>query len=121
MNRPIALTLIAVTCLILALLGYYGWDSSQNRGHTYGYYGEYNTVSNAFARIPNLTILESWYHRDLRLEEFGFRIRSPNGQTNKIWFSEKSPMRMMSGEQLEHALRATLQEISDLKAGEMYL
>ena len=51
--------LIPVLMLLIgfvAFVGWYRWDSSQNRGYTFGYYGEFNAVGNALAAIPGVTV-----------------------------------------------------------------
>ena len=38
------------------------------------YYAEYNSVKNKLDAIPNLTILNSWQHQDMILEDCGFDV-----------------------------------------------
>lgn len=48
-------TLVVVLLLVglpAGFIGWYSWDSGRNRGFEFGYYGEYNSVSNALASLP---------------------------------------------------------------------
>jgi hypothetical protein len=94
---------------VLALFCWYGWDSRTNRGLKFGYYGEFNTVSNALARLPNVRILKSGYNEDVSLEEFNFEIER-DGRALEIFFSERNPIRRMSGTNLEKALSEMITE-----------
>ena len=110
------LILLAVGLVILAggsLFCWYKWDTSANHGLSYGYYGQYNTVSNAFARLPGARILDTFYNADITLEEFGFEIET-GGRSVTISFSEQDPIRRMSGTQLNKTLSARI--ASDLSA-----
>jgi hypothetical protein len=60
---------IALSCLIC----WERWDEQRNRGFTWGYWGEFNTVSNSLARLPGVTAVKGWCNADfLVLEEMGF-------------------------------------------------
>jgi hypothetical protein len=104
---------------IVALISYHSWDSAKNRGYSFGYYGEFNTVSNALARINDVTILNSWHNADVSLEEFLFEIRTADGPTNRIFFSETNPIRKMSGKQLEAALIAEIDRFPSAQTNEL--
>jgi hypothetical protein len=114
----IAMTVIGV---IVLLLCYYHWDSRKNRGYEFGYYGEFNTVSNALARMNGVKILDSWYNADVSLEEFGFYFRTADGRTNRIAFGESAPMRKLSGPQLEQALDTAIKQAAATGAVESSL
>jgi hypothetical protein len=98
--------LAALVGAAVAGISYYTWDSARNRGYPFGYYGEFNTVSNALAQISGIEILGSWYNGDVTLEEFGFEIRTADGRPIKLFVSETDPIRKMSGKELEDALVA---------------
>ena len=102
----VALSLIVLGCF------WYFWDYNKNHGLTFGYYGEFNTVSNALSEIKEITILESWYNQDTTLEEFGFEIRWADGHTNSLAFGEQAPVRKLSGVKLHEALVAEIQKAS---------
>lgn len=92
------LFIVVATVVILAgFVGWYSWDSSRNRGNEFGYYGEFNHVSNALASIPGVIIKEAWYNGDITLEEFGFTITT-GGQrpTVRLFFGETDQVREMS-------------------------
>src|SRR5688572_6052170 len=84
-NRPtiIVATLLAVAMMLPFL---YHWDSNTNRGFTFGYYGQFNTVSNALARFKGVTIFRSWHNCDVTLEEFGFDVKTSEDRLLKIYF-----------------------------------
>ncbi len=102
------LAITALAALIAALILGYRWDTATNRGHTWGYWGEFNTVSNALAKVPGVTILTPWYNADVTLEEFGFDILV-QGRQVKLVFGEKDPIRRLSGPELQQALRLMVQ------------
>lgn len=89
--------IIVFTVLILpaAVIIWYRWDSGTNRGHEFGYYGEFNRVSNAVASIPGIVVTSAWYNGDITLEEFGFSL-SVTGRPVSLDFSETDPVREMS-------------------------
>jgi len=118
MKRFVAILAVPVG-VVAALICYYSWDSAKNRGFTFGYYGEFNTVSNALARISSVAILNSGYNADLDLEEFLFEIRTADGRTNRMFFSVKSPIRKMSGKQLETALIQEIERVSSARTNEV--
>jgi hypothetical protein len=82
---------------------WYGWDSRKNHGFESGYYGEFNTVSNALSRMAGVHIVKSWYNAALTLEGFGFEIARDERHLD-ITFADGDPIRKMSGADLEKAL-----------------
>ena len=89
----------------------YWWDSSQNRGYEFGYYGEFNRVKHALAGIRDITVLDSWANADFgRLEEFGFDISTNNREPIRLFFQETDPTRNLSGERLARELRNNIDE-----------
>ena len=68
------LGITALAALIAACVLGYRWDASINRGHTWGYWGEFNTISNSLAKLPGVNITAPWYNADVTLEEFGFDV-----------------------------------------------
>lgn len=103
MNR-VFLTLFAIVAALAMFIVYYYWDSGTNRGRTAGYYGRFNSVSNALAGLQGVTILDCWLHGDITLEEFEFKIKTSDGLTQKLFFAESSPIRELVGDQLTNAL-----------------
>ena len=67
--KKLIIILSAVMVLFVGFVLWYRWDSGTNHGFQFGYYGEFNRVSNALASIPGVTITQSWHsepgHRDL--------------------------------------------------------
>ena len=78
-----ALLFVATT---VALIGWYGWDSSQNRGYEFGYYGDFNRVRHGLERIPRIAIKSEWANPDTVLEEFGFGIATNEGRVIQLDF-----------------------------------
>ena len=104
------ISLCAVAGVLMALISWERWDEAKNHGLGWGYWGEFNTVSNALAQVPDVTISRSWCNADfLALEEFGFDIIS-NGRPFSIGFEEKDPIRELSGQRLQLALRGLVKE-----------
>lgn len=102
---PCTAALLAL--LVGALVGFvmwYRWDSGENHGHRFGYFGEFNAISNAVGSLPGITIIGSGYNADVTLEELGFTVLTDHGREMKIWFAENDPVRKMSGSQLTTAL-----------------
>ncbi len=98
------LIILGSCCLLIGLIGSYQWDSAQNHGNTFGYYGEYNGVSNALASIPGVTVTGGWHNHDVTLEEFGFDIRVA-GKPVRLLFSETDPIRRMKRDAAISALQ----------------
>src|SRR5437899_10724714 len=99
-------TIVAFACIIVFTVGFllwYRWDSSANRGYHFGYYGEFNTVSNALSALPGVVITNSWHNADVTLEEFGFDLLW-KGRELKIFFGARDPVRELSGADLQRAL-----------------
>ena len=104
--------LVVLVRAFVAFILWYGWDSQQNRGFTFGYYGQFNTVRNALAAMPGVTIMSVGYNPDVTLEEFSFTIRTDRDQEVELWLSETDPIRAMSGEKLSLALRERIEKAS---------
>jgi hypothetical protein len=109
MNRVILIlaTLIGMAAMLILS---YRLDSGKNRGHTTGYWGEFNTVSNALAMIGGITILSASYNADVTLEEFGFEVKTTEGRTLKLFYSETTPVRELSGDKLNATLAKEIQD-----------
>jgi hypothetical protein len=67
-------SVVAVFVVPLGGLALYKWDSSENRGSKFGYWGEFNRTGKSLASIPGISISNGWYNGDVTLEEFGFDI-----------------------------------------------
>ena len=80
---------------VVALFVWRRWDSGQNHGSSFGYYGEYNRVSNALVSIPGVVITQHWHNLDITLEEFGFDV-TVTGRPVHLYFGEGDPVRKMS-------------------------
>jgi len=111
-----------MTLLIVAVVGFvvwYRWDSGENHGFRFGYFGQFNTVSNTLASLPGVKIMESGYNADVTLEEFGFTVLTDRGREMKISFGERDPVRRMTGSELTSALRRRIdKELSNRVAGD---
>jgi len=103
--RIIVLVAIAIP---VAFIAWYGWDSARNRGGEFGYYGDYNRVSNALASIPGVTITQGWHNHDVTLEEFGFGI-TVTGQAVRLAFGETDKVREMRRDAAVAVLKQRIQ------------
>ena len=83
------------------------WDSSRNRGSEFGYYGEFNRVSNALAAVPGVTITGSWTNNDVTLEEFSFALAISN-RAVELFFGETDAVRNMKKEAAVAALQGRI-------------
>ena len=64
--------LIVLALVALAVL--YFWDADENRGFEFGYYGDFNRVKYALAKVDGVSITREWANEDIDLEEFGFTV-----------------------------------------------
>jgi len=103
MKRAITVLSIVVVMFIACIL-WYRWDSETNHGYTWGYWGQFNTISNSLAKLPGVTIIKFGCNADVTMEEFGFDIVTADGRQLKVWFDEKDPIRKLSGDALSKAL-----------------
>lgn len=110
MNRRL-LILATLIGIIFGLIVYYRWDSATNRGYTTGYWGEFNTVSNALAKMSGITILSAAANADVTLEELGFEAKTADGRIFKLFFSESTPVRELTGDRLTTALAKEIQAV----------
>ena len=105
--RTILQILSALLLCLLAFIGGYLWDSSRNRGSEFGYYGEFNRVSNALAAVPGVTMTGSWHNNDVTLEEFSFALTISNRPV-ELFFGETDPVRTMKQDRAVRALQARI-------------
>ena len=107
--KKLIVILSAVLVLFVGLILWYRWDSATNHGFRFGYYGEFNRVSNALASIPGITVTQSWANCDVTLEEFGFTATMGSGESVRIAIGERDRMRSLSGDSLVQALTTEIQ------------
>jgi hypothetical protein len=106
------LKLALLACLILIMVSgpaIFFWESNQNRGFTWGYYGDFNAVSNTLTAMPGVTILSHYYLEDLTLELFKFDLRV-SGAFIELRFPSSDPIRHLRDQRLTHALRKRIEE-----------
>jgi hypothetical protein len=107
---------ILFLCVLLgaapvALFVWYRWDSAQNRGYEFGYYGVLNKVNHALVTIPSVaTTRQLAVNKDIGLEEFTLGVTMKSGQVVALSFLESDPIRRLSGERLTSALEAQIQK-----------
>ncbi len=114
MKRAIAAFGVFIVLFIVAVL-WYRYDSGTNHGYSWGYWGQFNTVSNSLAKIPGVTIIKFGCNADVTMEEFGFDITTTEGRQVHVWFSEDDPIRKLSGEALSKALLEKIRKESSNK------
>ena len=100
---PILLAVLAVAGVI-----YWRWDADHNRGHHYGYWGQFNRTKNALKSLPGVRITKSLANEDITLEEFGFNIEV-EGKPVLLRFGESDPIRKLKGDDLVAALSERIQ------------
>ena len=103
MRVGIFIIVLAASALCMFCV-WYRWGALRNRGSEFGYYGEYNSVSNALASIPDVVVTHGWYNADVSLEEFGFEL-TQQGHRMRLWFGERDPVRFMPRKDAVVALR----------------
>ncbi len=94
------------------LVGWYYWDSSENRGYTFGYYGEFNTIVSALETIPDIEIVFAGGNHDLSFEEIVIDVKMSNEKVVCLLFGEQDPIREMSGDLLIRAIREKIERDS---------
>ena len=105
----------AIVVFFIAAMLWYRWDAGTNHGYRRGYWGQFNTVSNALASLPGITIVNSSGNADVTMEEFGFEVVTSEGRQLHVWFSEADPIRRLSGEALTKALLEKLKKLPSNK------
>lgn len=101
-----SLPLLAITLWILT----YQLDSHNNFKLHWGYYGDYNRVTDAITSIPGALILDSWANGDITLEEFAVTVRTPAGDTIEMFFEEDDQVRHWHGSRLVEALKRRMDQ-----------
>jgi hypothetical protein len=96
-----------IVVVAVSVSGFARWDRCTNRGYRFGYYGEFNTMSNGLASIPGVIVTNSWYNPDICIEEFGFGITS-NGKPARVEIPENDPIRTLKSDVLSSALRTRI-------------
>ncbi len=114
MKRAIAV-LGTIVILFITAIVWYRWDSGTNHGYSWGYWGQFNTVSNSLARLPGVSIIKFGCNADVTMEEFGFDILTSEGRSVHVWFGERDPIRKLSGEALSTALLDKIKKESSNK------
>jgi len=104
--KKLILILSAVAVVFVGFVFWYRWDSGTNHGYQFGYYGEFNRVSNALASISGITITQAWVNCDVTLEEFCFNAKMASGEPVRIAVGERDRIRSLSGALLVQALHA---------------
>jgi hypothetical protein len=105
--RVLFIIIAAMISCFFGFVGWYLWDSSRNRGREFGYYGDFNRVSNALASIPGVTVTQWWHNLDVTLEEFGFDF-TVTGQPVRLHFGETDSIRSMRRKAAVAALQARI-------------
>lgn len=96
--------LSTVVLMLIAFIVCYRWDSGTNRSHTWGYWGQFNIISNSLSRLPGIEIVKSHYDSDVTIREFAFEVLTPKGQKVFVLFGDGDPVRKLSGQPLSQAL-----------------
>jgi len=106
----LALLILVVFLSFFAYWSYWIWSSKTNDGATHGYYGEFNRVAAALESIPGVVITDSWQHKDLTLEDFGFQVRSGDTEVIHLRFHEGNDVVRLKGSELARELQAMIEQ-----------
>jgi hypothetical protein len=107
--KKLILSLSAVVAVFVGYVRWYCWDSDTNHGYQFGYYGEFNRVSDALASLPGITVTDSWARCDITLEEFGFTATRASADPVCITVGKSDRIRSLSGDALVQALKTEIQ------------
>ncbi len=110
-----ATVLAVLIAAVFAFFAWHRWDSAKNRGFTFGYYGEFNTVGNALSEIPGITVSGDGGNDDITFEDYMYNTKTADGNELVLWFAEREPIRTMSGRTLKDALLKKIEEESSTK------
>lgn len=108
MKKLVAILAAVVLSFVALVLGY-RWDSSTNHGYRFGFYRDFNRVSNALASLSGITITQAWANCDITLEEFGFNATTAEGGLVRIMIGERDPIRSMSSDSLVQTLKTEIE------------
>ena len=96
--------IVAVTCGPAI----YVWDSNRNRGFLWGYYGDFNAISNELARVPGVTITNYWHNLDVSLEGMSFDL-IVQGDPVTIFIRQSDPIRRLRKDALSNAVASLIE------------
>lgn len=100
---------VSILVAVVALVAFYKWDSAKNRGFTFGYYGELNTVTRAASDLPDVaSVRVAAANIDIGLEEFSIEVAMNDGRHTMLSFLESDSLRSQSGSELSQGLAALL-------------
>lgn len=105
--RIFLITIAVLVVGFFACLGWYFWDSSHNRSLKFGYYGEFNRLSNTLASIPGVVVTDFWYNDDVTLEGIGFKLTF-TGEPIDLFFGQNDSIRDMNRAAAITALQARI-------------
>jgi hypothetical protein len=106
----LALLVLVVVLCFCTYWSYWSWSSKTNDGATHGYYGEFNRVASALESIPGVVITDSWQHKDVTLEDFGFQMRSGDTEDIHLRFHEGNDVVKLRGRELVRKLQTMIEQ-----------
>ncbi len=102
-------TIAAILAVLGGFIAFYKWDASTNRGLSFGYYGELNTVKEAASSLPDVeSVRVAAANVDIGLEEFSIEVSMNDGRSTTLSFLETDSLRAQSGVELSQGLAARL-------------
>ena len=105
-NKRFFIIVMLMWTLVPALLiGFLVYDGRENRGFTFGYYGDYNAITNALGQMTEISEMETFCHEDLFLEEIWFTVQLIDGTEKDIFIGQNESIRNLRHEELTLALR----------------
>lgn len=87
--------LLALMSLTLISAGAWVWHLApiRNPKIEFGYYGRYHQVQRVILQIPGTSIVDSWKHEDIVLEDFGFTIQLGENEPKRVDFWDGTPVK----------------------------
>jgi hypothetical protein len=82
---------VASGCLWFVVWSVHQLGFVGNLGMESGYYGQFNRVRNTIREMPDVVILNQWQHKDVTLEDFGFKLLA-DGLEVDAGFGENTPI-----------------------------
>ena len=109
--KKLSLSVLALLPFVLLAL-WFGWTYGvfPDVGAESGYYGQFNRVKHVIEDMPDVQIVDSWKHRDVTLEDFGFTLFVGGCRRVDIRFYDNTPEK---NEKNKSRLRETIRKQLD--------
>ncbi|MFM7181374.1 MAG: hypothetical protein ACKO2G_07925 [Verrucomicrobiales bacterium] len=87
--------LFSLSALLVLSSGWWVWNCApiKNPAIEFGYYGRYHKVQRVISQIPGASIVDSWKHEDIVLEDFGFTVSLQGKEAKRVNFWDGTPIK----------------------------